>query len=111
MKRWLWVRKCLHNNHYRLHPKLGLMHGRIQTWFPFTIQVCLNGREWLARRLDQAGVGYRKRENCFVWLEDAKRAQKLFDGQLRTAWSELLDGIACQLNPIHAEIFDAWPLS
>ena len=105
------LRKCLHYYHYWLHPKLGLMHARIQTWFPFTIQVCLNGREWLARRLDQAGVDYRKRENCFVWLEDAKRAQKLFDGQLRTAWPELLDGIACQLNPIHAEIFDAWPLS
>ena len=105
------LRKCLHYYHYWLHPKLGLMHARIQTWFPFTIQVCLNGREWLARRLDQAGVDYRKRENCFVWLEDAKRAQKLFDGQLRTAWSELLDGIACQLNPIHAEIFEAWPLS
>ena len=105
------LRKCLHYYHYWLHPKMGLMHARIQTWFPFTIQVCLNGREWLARRLDQAGVGYRKQENCFVWLEDAKRAQKLFDGQLRTAWPELLTGMARQLNPVHAEIFDAWPLS
>ncbi len=105
------LRKCLHYYHYWLHPKLGLMHARIQTWFPFSIQVCLNGREWLARRLDRAGVGYRKRENCFVWLEDVKRSQKLFDRQLRTAWPELLDGIARQLNPVHADIFGAWPLS
>jgi len=25
------------------------MHARVQTWFPFTIQICLNGREWLAQ--------------------------------------------------------------
>jgi len=26
------------------------MHARVQTWFPFTIQICLNGREWLAQQ-------------------------------------------------------------
>jgi hypothetical protein len=28
------------------------MYARIQTWFPFNIQVGLNGREWLARQMD-----------------------------------------------------------
>ena len=28
------------------------MNARIQTWFPFRIQICLNGREWLARQMD-----------------------------------------------------------
>ena len=105
------LRKCLHHYHYRLHPKFGLMHARIQTWFPFTMQIWLNGREWLARTLDSAGIGYRKQENCFVWVEDVKRAQRLFDGQLRTAWPKRLDEIARQVNPAHAEIFRAWPLS
>ena len=34
-------RQCLHLYHYWMHPVLGFMHGRIQTWFPFRIQMCL----------------------------------------------------------------------
>jgi hypothetical protein len=105
------LRKCLHYYHYWMHPKFGLMHARLQTWFPFLIQICLNGREWLARTLDRAGVGYRKQENCLVWVEDFAKAQRLFDGQLRTAWPRQLDQIARQVNPAHAEIFRAWPIS
>src|ERR1700678_278937 len=40
--------KCLHYYHYYLDPRFGLIHTRTQTWFPFTVHVCLNGREWLA---------------------------------------------------------------
>jgi hypothetical protein len=36
-------RKCLHFYHYQVHPIFGFMHARIQTWFPFAIQICLNG--------------------------------------------------------------------
>jgi hypothetical protein len=105
------MRKCLHHYHYWMHPKFGLMHARIQTWFPLTIQVCLNGREWLARSLDRGGVDYRKRENCFVWLADVKKAQQRLDRQLATDWPKVLDRIARQVNPAHAEIFDPWPLA
>jgi len=42
-------RKCLHYYHYYLDPEVGLCHARLQSWFPFTLQVCLNGREWLGR--------------------------------------------------------------
>src|ERR1700737_2400617 len=63
-------RKCLHLYHYQIHPVFGFMHARIQTWFPFRVYVCLNGREWLARQLDQAGLHYQKRDNTFTWLED-----------------------------------------
>lgn len=45
-------RKCLHLYHYRIHPQLGLMHARVQTWLPFTMKLCLNGREWLGRPLE-----------------------------------------------------------
>ena len=47
-------RKCLHLYHYQVHPVFGFMHARIQTWFPFAIQICLNGREWLARAMNTA---------------------------------------------------------
>jgi hypothetical protein len=57
-------RKCLFLYHYQMHPRFGFMHARIQTWFPFAIQVCLNGREWLARDMNAAGLGYERRDNC-----------------------------------------------
>jgi len=38
------MRKCLFIYHYRIHPVFGFLNARIQTWFPFQIQICLNGR-------------------------------------------------------------------
>jgi hypothetical protein len=92
-------RKCLHHYHYWQHPRWGLMHARLQTWFPFGMQVCLNGREGLAKSLQRAGVRYEKRDNCFIWLQDVERAQALADEQLKTDWSSLLDGLALEANP------------
>jgi hypothetical protein len=103
-------RKCLHLYHYQIHPVLGFMHARIQTWFPFAIQICLNGREWLARGMNAAGIGYLQRDNCFTWLEHPERAQQLMDEQLRAAWPELLGGIARSLNPLHEAMFQACPI-
>jgi hypothetical protein len=57
--------------HYQIDPQFGWMHARIQTWFPFYVHVCINGREWLARRLDQAGIGYSRLQNCFPWWKTA----------------------------------------
>ena len=103
-------RKCLHLYRYHMHPTFGFMHARIQTWFPFSIQICLNGREWLAHAMDAGGIGYRQRENCFTWLEDPKRAQRLMDRQVRAAWPELLDSIARGLNPQHEAMFQVHPI-
>lgn len=97
-------RKCLYAYFYWMHPKMGLMHARLQTWFPFSIQVCLNGREWLARTLDAKQIGYRKSDNCFRWLADCEEAQRCADAQLRTDWPELLNGIARDIHPLYPSI-------
>jgi hypothetical protein len=102
-------RKCTHLYHYQIHPVFGFMHARIQTWFPFRVWVCLNGREWLARPLDQAQLHYVRRDNTFTWLEDVAQAQALFDQQLQANWPSLLGGLAQALNPAHAEIFAHYP--
>ena len=68
-------RKCLFMYHYAIHPVFGFMNARIQTWFPFTVQICLNGREWLARDMDREGMAYGRYDNCFPWIEDVERAQ------------------------------------
>jgi hypothetical protein len=98
-------RKCLSLYHYQIHPVLGFMHARIQSWFPFNIQVCVNGREWLARQMDREGLEYQRRDNCFTWLSEPERAQKLMDKQLRSRWPHLLGGIARELNPAHKSMF------
>ena len=102
-------RKCLHLYHYQMHPVFGFMHARIQTWFPFRVYVCINGREWLARQMDQIQLHYVKRDNTFTWLEDIAQAQALFDQQLRSNWPSLLGGLAEALNPAHAAIFAKYP--
>jgi len=100
-------RQCLHLYlyHYLIHPRFGFLNARIQTWFPFRIQVCLNGREWLARQMDGSGLRYLRQDNCFPWIEDFPRAQKLMDEQLSTDWTQALESIRCVWNPIHEEIF------
>lgn len=102
--------KCLHYYHYYLDPRFGLMHVRTQSWFPFTVHICLNGREWLSKQMDAAGIGYVKKDNCFVDIADLPAAQALFDTQLRTDWPSLLAGLAAQSNPAHAELFASCPV-
>ena len=45
---------------YQLHQELGWMYARLQTWFPFHIQIGVNGREWLSRQMDREGSKYAK---------------------------------------------------
>jgi hypothetical protein len=94
--------KCLHYYFYFLHEELGLLHLRLQTWFPFALHLCLNGRHWLARQLDQAGIGYVQRENCFTWIEDTAQAQALARAQLQSSWPRLLQPLIEQCHP-HAQ--------
>ncbi len=77
------LRKCLFLYHYSIQPVFGFMNARIQTWFPFPVQICLNGREWLARQMEAEGLRYVRQENCFPWIEDFPRAQQLLDQQLK----------------------------
>ena len=97
-------RMCTHFYHYFVHADFGLMHVRVQSWFPFTVEVCLNGREWLARQMDRAGLSYEQADNCFIKLEDAVAAQALLDEQLHTNWAEVLNGLLNQCHPLHSEI-------
>lgn len=105
------IRPCGVLYQYQIHPEVGWMYARIQTWFPFHIQVGLNGREWLARQMDQPGLKYRQQGNCFVWIEDYEEAQKLMNRQLEMNWAGLLNGLARQLNPVHESIFERYPAS
>jgi hypothetical protein len=103
--------KCLFLYHYWIDPVFGWMNARIQTWFPFPVQICVNGREWLGTRMRREGLRFVAAGNCFPWIEDWQAAQQLLDEQLRTAWPESLNVVAKQLNPDHEEIFSKYPAS
>lgn len=58
-----------------MEPDFGLIHVKIQTWFPMTMQVYVNGQEWLARKLTANGIQFAMLDNVFVEVEDLARAQ------------------------------------
>lgn len=92
-------RKCLHYYLYYLDEEFGFMHLRLQSWFPFEIQVYLNGREWLARQLDHRGIAYQRYDNKLTQIADLKTAQALCEKFAHRKWPRLLDAWAKQLNP------------
>jgi hypothetical protein len=92
--------KCLHYYHYFQHPRLGLCYVRIQSWFPFSIKVGLNGREWLFQQLRQRGCDCQRRGNLLVQVEDPSLAQQLLDEQTRTDWPALLQELVEPIHPL-----------
>jgi hypothetical protein len=93
-------RKCLHFYFYFMDRDFGLMHVRLQSWFPFDMQVYVNGHEWLARQLDKKGIAYERYDNCFTRVDDLKLAQQLCDKFVRRKWLRVLDAFARHVNPL-----------
>jgi len=93
-------RRCLYLYYYYLDREFGLMHVRLATWLPFGIQVCLNGREYLARRMRKAGIAFEQRDNCFVWIEDPARAQQMMQDLEERHWERWLKALATRVNPL-----------
>lgn len=93
-------RKCLHYYLYYQDPEFGFMHVRLQSWFPFEIQVYLNGHEWLARQLDQRGIAYQRYDhNKLTQIADLPAAQALCEKFAHRKWPRVLDHFAKQINP------------
>jgi hypothetical protein len=98
-------RKCLFVYFYFLDRDFGLMHVKIQTWFPFQIQVYLNGHDWLANKMDRHQLRYQRMDNAFLWLDDPPRSQRLAESMLRQNWVRILDALACKANPLLRDLF------
>jgi hypothetical protein len=93
------IRKCLHYYFYFDDGRFGLTQVRLMTWFPFDVHILLNGREWLAKELDKRNIGYLRRDNCFVDIDDFVRAQKLARQQPRIAWPGQLQRLLRRVHP------------
>lgn len=95
--------KCIHLYQYFDHPEYGFGHVRLQTWAPYNIFICLNGRHWLERQLVKHGIAYIKDGNCFPWIEDIARAQTLMNRQLKSRWADILNALVLNMCPaLHA---------
>ena len=89
--------------YYSMDPEFGLMYVRLQTWFPYTIQVYVNGHDWLARQMTKKRIGFCQRDNAFTQIDSPHRVQRLADRFARLSWIRQLNGWARQFNPLLRE--------
>ncbi len=86
--------------YYFLDPQLGLIHVRLQTWAPFTLQVYANGHSWLTQQLVRLGLGFVIKDNAFTQLDDPAKAQRQADRFAKLDWPKILNRYAHQVNPL-----------
>jgi len=91
-------RKCLHYYFYYNDRDLGLMHVRFQTWFPFEIQIYINGKEYLKKQLTKEGISFTAYDNSVTAVSDLNRAQEIADAFADKKWYAVFDHFAKQVN-------------
>ena len=82
---------CKHLYLYLDHAQYGWMNVRIQTWFPYHIQIALNGRQWLRRSLEAAQIKFLCQGNKFLHVQDYPQAQRFLAAQVAGRWPGVLN--------------------
>lgn len=100
------VRKCKYYYFYYLDKQFGFMHVKLQTWFPFMIQVYINGRELMKHTFDENRISYQMYDNSFFYISDIAKAQELADGFDSKSLCRKLDMFAHQVNPYLGTVKD-----
>ena len=88
---------------YFLDPELGLIYIRLATWFPFTVQVYINGHSWLEQQMLQRRLYFHLQDNAFTALDDPDAAQKLADSFVDQNWAKILTRLVRRVNPLMNE--------
>ena len=91
--------------YYRLDADFGLIYIRLQTWFPYVVQVYVNGHDWLARQMARRKLGFCQQDNAFTQLDDPGQAQQLADRYIHLRWVSQLDRWANQVNPVRRQLW------
>jgi hypothetical protein len=92
-------RKGVHMYFYLIDPEFGFIHIKLQTWLPWSVQVYMNGREWLTRQLDARDIGYLRYDNSLPRIDDLQAASDLCERFAHRAWPRVLDAFARMVNP------------
>jgi len=98
--------RCVHYYHYFQHEQLGLCYVRIQSWFPFSVRVGLNGRRWLAQQLHNRKVPFQRRDNLITHVEDVELAKRLLNEQKHVNWPEVLRDLVRPVHPLWDYLHD-----
>ena len=99
-----YATRCKHLYFYFDHSQYGFMNIRLQTWFPYHVQICMNGREWLRRSLEQQGIDFVVKGNKFMHIDDYKKSQEFLDKQPVAKFAEILKGFVPIVFPGASEI-------
>lgn len=86
--------------YYYLDAEFGLMHVRIQTFFPYVVSVYVNGHDWVARQMAKKGLKFQQTDNAFTQLDDPRQAQRLADRFVRLNWVKVLDRFVRRVHPV-----------
>lgn len=97
-------RQHLHYYLFFNDAEFGWMHFKIQSWYPFTIQIYVNGKEHLKRCLEKQNIAFRTYENSISWVEDIEKAQQLADNLVNKKWDRFFNVLANKINPILPKI-------
>jgi len=92
--------RCMTLYFYFIDREFGFIHIRLQAWLPYSIQIYVNGHEWLAKELDKEGIGYTKIDNAFIQIDDCERAQEIADKFSKRRWEKKFDVFANRINPL-----------
>lgn len=101
-------RKCKYYYFYFQDMEFGFMHVKLQTWFPFQIQVYINGRELMKHVFDENRITYSMYDNSFTEISDIEKAQELVDRFDSRKLCRQLDHFAYRLNPYLNTITDSF---
>lgn len=91
--------KCLHYYLYYQDKVFGFMFVKIQTWFPFNIQIYINGRELMKPVLRKNNVAFQCYDNSFTDISDPAKAQELADKLDSGKLCRRFDHFAKSINP------------
>ncbi|MBS0001181.1 MAG: hypothetical protein KFF73_19510 [Cyclobacteriaceae bacterium] len=101
-------RKCLHYYLYYMDRDFGFMHVKLQTWFPFQIQIYINGKSYLMQQLVKGKIHFESYDNSLTYVEDLEKAQQISDRFHEKKWYTVFDTLAKKVNsylPRIEEIF------
>lgn len=100
--------KCKHYYFYYNDDEFGWMFLKIQTWFPYNVQIYLNGHEYLSKLLKTEDISFSMYNNSFSCIEDFERAQELADRILNKKLSDSFDGMVKKINCLLPDIMEVF---
>ena len=91
-------RKCKYYYLYYFDKDFGFMHIKIQSWFPFMVQIYINGHEWLKQQLIKENINFEMYNNSFSYIENIPKAQEIADKIIDSKISDKFDSMIKEIN-------------